>query len=1157
MAEKKSGSKKTDTLRQRAEQAFAERAARKSGTTAAPTAEEASRLLHELQVHQIELEMQNEELRRMQAELEASRARYFDLYDLAPVGYLVIGRKGLILEGNLTAAGLLGVGRGALAKQPFSHFVFAADQDVYYRRQQLLYETGAPQTCELRLVNKEGGSFWALMEAVVAQADDGAPLCRMVLTDITARKEAEALRLKAADLERERIEAENATRRLEAVLEAMPAGVAILDEKGGIIRSNHGFEAVWGTPPPTESFADHAAYRAWWPNTGREVQPEEWAAPRAAKTGKPVENQLVEIQRFDGSRAFVLNSAAPVRDAAGRVVGSVVAIRDISELHRAEDALRESEERFRSAFEDSAIGMTLTGPDGRLIKVNDAFCRLVGYSAAELDQRDFADITHPDDRPANLAGIQAMVRGETSTFRMEKRYFRKDGRVIWVDISAAAVRDRDGRPLYFVTHLQDINERKAQEHRIARLTNLFSVLSRVNEAIVRVDDEAELYGEVCGIIGESSGYPLVWVGRVYNGHVVPIASCGPEADYLHEIDVETHGELGQGPTGTCIRENKPVINDDFAVNKSMSPWRKPAIEHGFRSSAAFPLCRDSKPVGALTLYASEPSSFDQEQVQLLESLAADISYALDALDEGRRRAKAEEALRESEERYRTLFNTMDEGFCVIEVLFDEADRPVDYRFLKINAAFERQTGMHDAEGQLMKTLAPDHEAHWFELYGEIAKTGVPLHFTNEARALNRYYEVSAYRVGRPEDRQVAIIFNDMSEQKRAADQLRELNATLERRVEERTAQLAHRATQLRALAAQLAQAEEQERKRLAQVLHDHLQQLLVAAKFGTTILRQRLAAPDLNAEAQRVLDLIAQSIDASRSLTMELSPPVLHEAGLGAGLMWLARWMREKHGLDVEVSAQDLPAPLPEGVRLMCFRAVRELLFNVAKHAGVKRAEVTMTQDEGRSLRIVVADQGTGFDAEAHAAGNAPGFGLFSIRERLEFLDGRLEIESAPGQGSRFILTAPIVQAAAAEPSGFASPATAASEPSASAPGGIRVLVVDDHTVVRKGLVEILQKQAGVAVVGEAADGRQALEQARLLKPDVVLMDVTMPRMSGIEATRSLVYEMPNVRVIGLSMHAQDDMAAQMRAAGAVSYLVKDGPIEDLVAAVRAAATEN
>jgi PAS domain S-box-containing protein len=150
--------------------------------------------LHELQVHQIELELQNEELRRAQQELAASREKYFDLYDLAPVGYLTISEKGLILEANLTAASLLGLERAHLIKQPVTRFVFREDQDVYYRHRKQLLETQAPQTAELRIVRKDGPPIWVQLDATLAQTSDDKRLCRTTISDITNLKRAEEQR---------------------------------------------------------------------------------------------------------------------------------------------------------------------------------------------------------------------------------------------------------------------------------------------------------------------------------------------------------------------------------------------------------------------------------------------------------------------------------------------------------------------------------------------------------------------------------------------------------------------------------------------------------------------------------------------------------------------------------------------------------------------------------------------------------------------------------------------------------------------------------------------------------------------------------------------------------------------------------------------------
>jgi PAS domain S-box-containing protein len=178
-------------LRLRAEEMARENAARAPENLQALSLEETRRTLHELRVHQIELEMQNEELRRAQAELEASRARYFDRCDLAPVGYFTLSEQGLILEANLTAGGLLGVARGALVKQSITRFILREDQDLYYRHRKRLFETDEPQVCELRMVKMDATAFWARLEATVAQDAGGAPVCHLVMSDITERKRAE------------------------------------------------------------------------------------------------------------------------------------------------------------------------------------------------------------------------------------------------------------------------------------------------------------------------------------------------------------------------------------------------------------------------------------------------------------------------------------------------------------------------------------------------------------------------------------------------------------------------------------------------------------------------------------------------------------------------------------------------------------------------------------------------------------------------------------------------------------------------------------------------------------------------------------------------------------------------------------------------------
>ena len=179
-------------LRQRAETIFWEKSELSSEELKAMTPDAMRQTLHELGVHQIELEMQNEELRRMQVTLDAARARYFDLYNLAPMGYLTLSETKLILEANITAATLLGAVRDSLLQQPLSRFIQKEDQDIWYLHHKQLLATRKPQACDLRLVRNDGTPFWAHLTAILAQEADGAPVCRVTLIDITERKRAEA-----------------------------------------------------------------------------------------------------------------------------------------------------------------------------------------------------------------------------------------------------------------------------------------------------------------------------------------------------------------------------------------------------------------------------------------------------------------------------------------------------------------------------------------------------------------------------------------------------------------------------------------------------------------------------------------------------------------------------------------------------------------------------------------------------------------------------------------------------------------------------------------------------------------------------------------------------------------------------------------------------
>ncbi|MFB3905627.1 MAG: PAS domain S-box protein [Acidobacteriota bacterium] len=214
---------------------------------------------------------------------------------------------------------------------------------------------------------------------------------------------------------------------------------------------------------------------------------------------------------------------------------------------------------------------------------------------------------------------------------------------------------------------------------------------------------------------------------------------------------------------------------------------------------------------------------------------------------------------------------------------------------------------------------------------------------------------------------------------------------------------------LRALASELTLTERRERQRLAKILHDHVQQLLVGAKFRLATL-DRVPSDTLAKQARGIEQLLDECIGVSRTLTAELSPPVLQEGDLVASLEWLADWMSDKHGLSVRLRTETKPGPVPNDVKLLLFESARELLFNVVKHARTDSALLTLRRVNRHHLQVVVSDKGAGFNAARLGKSRLPGsgFGLLSIRERMALIGGRLEIVSREGKGSCFILTVPL-----------------------------------------------------------------------------------------------------------------------------------------------------
>ena len=839
---------------------------------------------------------------------------------------------------------------------------------------------------EYRVVWPDGAVRWVEANGRVLfnEADGARQAIRMVGTvaDITDRKQ----------VEEERLEGERFVR---SVIDSLKDNIAILDENGVIRHTNR----AWRTFALQNAClipADMIGYN--YLATVESARGPDAGMATAAAAGI---RDVIAGRRDEFSLEYPCDSPQEkrwcrmhvTRFPEGGPLYVVIAHENITDRKNYENALRDSEERFRRVFDQSPIGAAIVSLDYRYVRVNAELCRITGYSEEELLHRRFAEITHPDDRGLEADKIVRLAAGELDQFQVDKRYIRKDGQVAWVRLSVRAMRDADGRPLFFLPMMADINDRKQAEDAL-----------HDSEAVLR---------------------------QFVENTPVAVAMFDRNMRYLI-VSRRWLTDYRLGDQNIIGRSHYDV----FPEIPLRTPWWKVVHDR----------C---------------------------------LAGAVERRDED---------------------------------------------------AFVRSDGTTD---WLRWEVRP-----WFDSDGAI---GGVIMFTE--------------------------VITDL---KRTQEQLKALNETLEQRVAERTAVAERRSAQLRKLAIELTQAEQSERRRLAQLLHDHLQQLLVAARFNVDLLRGRSRDADVRESADKVNNLLVESIKASRSLAVELSPPVLYEAGLAAAIAWLGRQMHDKHGLVVDIEADNAAVPASEDISVLLFQAVRELLFNVVKHAKVKQARVQIKRLEGDLVQITVADEGVGFDPHPlqDSKDAYTGFGLFSIGERLGLIGGRIEVDGAPGKGTRVTLVAPVRQAAGGRKAlagTVAEPAEQADAEAIAIPSltiietgkpRIRVMLVDDHSIVRQGLAGLLRREPDIEVIADASDGATAVQLARQLRPDVVVMDISMPGMNGIEATRHIVQESPQVRVVGLSMYQEEDHVRAMREAGAVACLGKGGPSESLIAAIRACAME-
>lgn len=629
----------------------------------------------------------------------------------------------------------------------------------------------------------------------------------------------------------------------------------------------------------------------------------------------------------------------------------------------------------------------------RITYLNEAACARYGVTLAEALGQPASALyrirwRYPGEEEAALRTLETLGQ-----WRGEYTHVTNAGHEVEVETAARALRGPQGEPAGFVAVVRNVGERHRAAQRAEFLARLHGLVMAQREARPLLRAALPALAQYLDVSGAS------W------NEVLP----GGEAALL----VEWHfpgGALASGPRRAddfvtpaaveLLRQGRALAVADV----TQAPHTAVGVERfgaaGIGAVLCVPVLAPQGPLAVLTVLSTAPRAWRPDEEDLVRDVATRLYAAVE-------RDRAEQALRQSEERFRKVYENAPTGIAINDW---------HGRYLQCNAAYAALVGYSEDELRqqpFSRLIHPEDLADNLAMVGRLQRGEVPffeienryVHRSGRTVWVHKYVSVLQDEGGEPVS--LVALVTDVTARRDAEAALREAHAELEQRVLERTGVLQQQADQLRHLAAELTLVEQRARKQLATLLHDQVQQLLASAKMNVRLVARD--GGDRPAALERAVRCLDDAIACTRTLSVELSPPLLHDFGLAAAFEWLAEWMLEKHQLTVHVSADAAANPAGDDVRTLLFESVRELLFNAVKHAGVKEAWLTLSAQDDARLRVTVWDEGRGFEppgAASPSRGHA-GLGLFSIRERLALLGGSFEVDSAPGRGARFTLVAP------------------------------------------------------------------------------------------------------------------------------------------------------
>jgi PAS domain S-box-containing protein len=982
------------------------------------------------------------ERKRAEEARQAGEARRRAIFEQAAVGIIESALDGRFLRTNAKFCEIVGYSVEELAGLSFQEITHPDDlrQDRENLERVLRGESGT-FTVEKRYLHKNGSPVWTQLTASLIRDPGGeAEYWVGVVQDITDRRSAEAALRRSEE-------------RYRTMVERLPAGVYRSTHGGKFLEINPAMVQMLGYEGKEELLAIDIPSTLY-------VDPEDRDLPIAM--GRQAKSE-VRLRRKDGSVIWVEDHATYIYDDTGNVRYHEGVLLDITVRRQAEESIRASEERFRTVFESAAIGVAVVEKSGVAVESNAALQEMLGYSKDELGSMPFTEFTHPDDAQKDLALYQELMAGRRESYHMEKRYIRKDGPVVWGQLTVSLVRDAAGAPRHAIGMVQDVTERRRAEDALRdredRMRQALIAASagawewdiKTNEVFwsdenfrlfgldpaagpasyerwlqcLHADDRRMTERHVVEAIGRVSDlnteYRVVWPDgsvRWINGvGSIRLDAAGkPAAMYGIQIDI-TERKRATEALRASEEAHRVITENSMEVMTRVN--REGRLVFVNRAAAAGMGTTTTDPVGLhlSDVYAPEIADEMLARIDKVFATGEGILSEQEAHIRGERRyfLTSNQPIRDSQGR---IDSVMSIGVDITERLkAEDLLKRSEAQYRAIAEDMPALVCRFRADGELTfvngayceyyeRTPEDLVSRNFFAFVAPEDRPSVRARFT----ALTRENPVITYerRTRGPDGSTRWQLWTDRAIVDDAGRSV-EFQCLGRDITESRIAEARVRKSeqQLRRLAARLQAVREEERTTIAREIHDELGQALTGIKIDLAWIVERFPSnwKRVRERGKSMFSLVDSAINTVRDLSARLRPAVLDDLGLAAAVEWQAYDVANRTGLDLVVTTPSEDVELDREQATALFRILQEALTNVVRHAEATKVAVELRR-AGNGVVLEVTDDGRGIAEDvAELSGS---LGLLGMQERAVVLGGDVRVQRIPEGGTKMTATVPL-----------------------------------------------------------------------------------------------------------------------------------------------------